>query len=47
MLIVFAVLVIASGVALWRVIPQDGYGTRPGPRSRADQSDLSPAQWPR
>ena len=31
-----ALLVIAAGVALAVLIPQDGYGTRPGPRSHVD-----------
>jgi hypothetical protein len=29
-------LVIATGVALAVLIPQDGYGTRPAPRSHLD-----------
>jgi hypothetical protein len=29
-------LVLAAGIALQRVIPKDGYGTRPGPRSHID-----------
>lgn len=28
-------LVLAAGIALW-AIPNDGYGTRPGPRSHID-----------
>ncbi len=31
-----ALLVIAAGVALTVLIPKDGYGSRPGPRSHAD-----------
>ena len=31
-----AFLVIATGVALAVLIPKDGYGTRPAPRSHVD-----------
>ena len=31
-----ALLVIATGIALAVLIPKDGYGTRPGPRSHVD-----------
>lgn len=33
---IIAVLVIAAGVALAVLIPKDGYGTRPAPRSHID-----------
>ncbi|WP_332667361.1 hypothetical protein [Aeromicrobium sp.] len=35
-LFLIALLVIAAGVALTVLIPKDGYGTRPGPRSHVD-----------
>ncbi|MDX6233820.1 MAG: hypothetical protein QOH68_2892 [Nocardioidaceae bacterium] len=31
-----ALLVIATGAALVVLVPQDGYGTRPAPRSHLD-----------
>jgi len=31
-----ALLVIASGLALAALLPKDGYGTRPAPRSHMD-----------
>lgn len=31
-----ALLVILTGIALVVLIPEDGYGTRPGPRSHVD-----------
>ena len=31
-----ALLVIAAGAALVVLVPKDGYGTRPGPRSHLD-----------
>lgn len=34
--ILIALLVIATGVALVVQIPKDGYGTRPAPRSHVD-----------
>ncbi|MGA8986537.1 hypothetical protein [Aeromicrobium sp.] len=37
-----AILVIASGIALAVLIPQDGYGTRPAPRSHVDSF---PPRW--
>ncbi|MEV7396171.1 hypothetical protein [Aeromicrobium sp. NPDC092404] len=35
-IIVLALLVIATGIALVVQIPKDGYGSRPAPRSHAD-----------
>jgi hypothetical protein len=34
--VLIVLLVIAAGIVLARAIPQDGYGTRPGPRSHID-----------
>jgi hypothetical protein len=39
MILLLAIVVIASGIALVRAIPHDGYGTRPGPRSHIDPFD--------
>jgi hypothetical protein len=36
LIVVIALLVIVSGAALAVLLPQDGYGTRPGPRSHVD-----------
>jgi hypothetical protein len=41
MILLLAILVIASGIALVRAIPHDGYGTRPAPRSHLDPFDPS------
>lgn len=39
-ILLIVLLVIAAGIAaLMRVIPNDGYGTRPGPRSHIDPFD--------
>ena len=35
-LFLIALLVIAAGVALTVLIPKDGYGSRPAPRSHLD-----------
>ena len=34
-IVMIVLLVLAAGIAL-AVVPQDGYGTRPGPRSHVD-----------
>ncbi|MDX6277809.1 MAG: hypothetical protein QOJ72_1937 [Nocardioidaceae bacterium] len=39
MILLAAILVLASGIALVRAIPHDGYGTRPAPRSHIDPFD--------
>ena len=36
LILLIALLVIATGVALAVLIPKDGYGTRPAPRSHLD-----------
>ncbi|WP_157439519.1 hypothetical protein [Aeromicrobium sp. Root344] len=36
LIFLITLLVIAAGVALTVLIPKDGYGTRPGPRSHVD-----------
>ncbi|WP_157412770.1 hypothetical protein [Aeromicrobium sp. Root236] len=36
LILLITLLVIATGVALAVLIPKDGYGTRPGPRSHVD-----------
>jgi len=36
LIFLITLLVIATGVALAVLIPKDGYGTRPGPRSHVD-----------
>jgi hypothetical protein len=36
LILMLALLVIATVVALAVLIPKDGYGTRPGPRSHVD-----------
>ena len=36
MILLLALLVIASGIALVQAISNDGYGTRPAPRSHID-----------
>jgi hypothetical protein len=39
LILLLAILVIASGIAVVRAIPHDGYGTRPAPRSHIDPFD--------
>jgi hypothetical protein len=41
LLLIAALLVLATGIALAVLIPEDGYGSRPAPRSHVDSFPLS------